>query len=417
MLIRDARVLTLAAREEESAPRRGGALRDLRVIERGSVRLEGDRIRRVSATPLEPLDDEEVIEAEGRILMPAFVDCHTHACWAGHRLDEFELRLGGATYLQIIAAGGGIMSTVRAVRAASQEQLAALLTERLQRMARLGTGTVEVKSGYGLTPEDELKMLRAIRSVSEDNGGDAPQIVVPTFLGAHAIDPADPNFIETTINETLPAVAQEFPGIACDAFCEKGAWSLADTRRLFENALDLGCRLRVHADQFNSLGMTRLAVEMGAASIDHLEALAASDLQHLARSETIAVFLPCSGFELDGRFAPARDLVDAGAAIALASNYNPGTGPSPSLAFAIALASRRLRLLPAEAITAATWNAACLLGLQDEVGSIEEGKRADLQLLDLRDERELGFEVCGPCPALVTIGGRPIGVEPLTPRV
>ncbi|MFO0872956.1 MAG: imidazolonepropionase [Phycisphaerales bacterium] len=401
MLIRNARILTLAPAREYEGARRGRALRDLGVIDRGSVRVDGDRIVDVRAGDLAALPGESVFEAEGRVLMPAFVDCHTHACWAGHRLDEFEMRLAGASYLQILKAGGGIMSTVRAVRAASEETLTALLAERLERMARLGTGTVEVKSGYGLTPPDELKMLRAIRAAAAET----PQIITPTFLGAHAIDPDQPHFVETTINETLPAVAQEFPGIACDAFCEDGAWSLADTRRLFENAVDLGCRIRVHADQFNSLGMTRLAVEMGALSVDHLEALTPTDLQHLARSETIGVLLPCAGFNLDDRYAPARDLVDAGGAVALATNWNPGSAPSPAMPFTIALAARKLRLSPAEAITAATWNAACVLGLHDEIGSIEPGKRADLQLLDIRDERELAFEIAGPGPVIVLIGG------------
>lgn len=401
MLIRDARLLTLAAPRGGRGPRRGHALRETAVIERGAVRIDGDRIIEVIDGPARPRVDEVVIEAEGRVLMPAFVDCHTHACWAGHRLDEFEMRLAGATYLQILKSGGGIMSTVRAVRAATEEQLAAGLAERLHRMARLGTGAVEVKSGYGLSPEVELTMLRAIRSAARETR----QIVVPTFLGAHAIDPECPDFVEKTINETLPAVVQEFPGIACDAFCEDGAWSLADTRRLFENARDFGCRLRVHTDQFNSLGMTRLAIEMGAATVDHLEAVTAVDVQHLARSETIGVVLPVAGFSLDDRYAPARELVDCGAAIALATNYNPGSAPSPSMALAIALATRKLRLTPAEAIVAATWNAACVLDLQDEVGSLEPGKRADLQLLDFRDERELAYEIGGPPPVLVVIGG------------
>ncbi|HMN97028.1 MAG TPA: imidazolonepropionase [Phycisphaerales bacterium] len=409
MLIRDARVLTLALPRGGRGPRRGHSLRELSILPRGSVRIDGSRIIEVADGWTEPRADEAVVEAEGRVLMPAFVDCHTHACWAGQRLDEFEMRLAGATYLQILKAGGGIMSTVRAVRAATEEQLAAGLVERLLRMARLGTGTVEVKSGYGLSPEMELVMLRAIRSASRETR----QIVVPTFLGAHAIDPECPDFVERTINETLPAAVTEFPGIACDAFCEDGAWSLAETRRLFENARDMGCRLRVHTDQFNSLGMTRLAIEMGAATVDHLEAITASDMQHLARSETIAVLLPVSGFHLDDRYAPARDLIDCGAAVAIATNCNPGSAPSPSMAFAIGLASRKLRMTPAEAIVAATYNAACVLDLQDEVGSIETGKRADLQLLDLRDERELAYEIGGPPPALVVVGGEP--VSPPTP--
>lgn len=377
-------------------------MQDLGVIDRGYVRLTGDRITAVGRGDAPPSADEAVIDAGGRVVMPAFVDCHTHACWAGDRFDEFEQRRQGATYLEILKGGGGIMSTVRAVRATSTDELVELLQRRLARMLALGTGTVEIKSGYGLDTENELKMLRAIRRVSRE----WPGLVVPTFLGAHAIDHDQPDFIERTINTTLPAVAREFPGIVCDAYCEEGAWSLTETRRLFENAHDLNCPLRVHADQFHSLGMTRLAVEMGARSVDHLEAATPDDLEHLARSETIGVALPCSGFQLDDRYAPARALIDANGALAVATNYNPGSAPTPSMPFALALACRKLLLSVAEAVTASTWNAACVLGLQDEIGSLEPGKRADLQILDSDDERELPFEVASAGPRMVILGGR-----------
>jgi imidazolonepropionase len=244
-------------------------------------------------------------------------------------------------------------------------------------------------------------MLRAIR----DAAAQTDLTVIPTFLGAHAIDQANPHFVEQTINETLPAVATEFPGIACDAYCERGAWSLADTRRLMENAIDCGCAMRVHTDQFRSLGMTRLAIEMGAVTVDHLEAVTPADLEHLVRSRTIAVALPCSGFHLDDRYVPAREIVDAGGALALATNYNPGSAPTPSMPFTIFLACRSLRLTPAEAITCCTWNAACALQREDETGSIEIGKRADLQLLDTPDERELACEFAGAGPRMVVAGG------------
>ncbi|MCA9283678.1 MAG: imidazolonepropionase [Phycisphaerales bacterium] len=404
----NARVLTLAAIDGSTGPRRGQDLRELRAIDRGSVRIEGTRIAEVAIGDGAVRAGDAVIDAEGRVVMPCFVDCHTHACWAGSRHDEFEMRLAGLGYLEILQSGGGIMSTVRAVRAASREDLVGRTVPRLRRMAAMGTGTVEVKSGYGLTTDDELKMLHAIR----DADAQVPMTIVPTFLGAHAIDPAQPDFVERTINETLPLVVQAFPGIACDAYCEEGAWSLADARRLFENALDIGCAVRVHADQFHSLGMTRLAVEMGAASVDHLEAVTPSDLQHLAHSDTIGVVLPCSGFTLDDRYAPARELVDAGGALAIATNFNPGSAPCPSMPFAIALAARKLLLSPAEAIVCATWNAACVLGLQFDVGSLEPGKRADVQMLDTTDERDLAFEVGGAGPRLVIVGGEVVRSDP-----
>lgn len=395
----NARILTLAG---EDRARRGAAARDLGIIDRGFVQIDGDRIDAVGAgDPPQPLHGEH-IDAGGRVLMPAFVDCHTHACWAGNRFDEFEAKLRGASYLELLEAGGGIMATVRAVRATSEQELTDLLLHRLSRMAAMGTGTAEVKSGYGLDTQAELKMLRAVRAA----GRRTPMTLVPTFLGAHAIDREQPDFVERTINETLPAVAMEFPGITCDAYCEHGAWSLADTRRLFENARDLGCPIRVHCDQFTSLGMTRLAVEMQAISVDHLEAVDPADLEHLVHSRTSAVLLPCSGFHLDDRYAPAREIVDAGGALALATNYNPGSAPSPSMPFAIALACRKLHLSAAEAIVAGTVNGAAVLGLEHEVGSIQSGKRADLQLLDSADERELAFEFAGAGPELVILGGR-----------
>lgn len=401
ILIADARILTLAGSAE---PRRGRDLRELNVIEEGFILLEDGKVAAIGSgrAPKSMLADSQRIDAEGRVAMPCFVDCHTHACWAGNRFSEYEMRLGGAEYLDILRAGGGIMSTVRAVRAATQEALTELLVERLARMASGGTGTVEVKSGYGLTVEDEMKMLRAIRAAAKRT----PQIVVPTFLGAHAVDPEQSDAVDKTISEALPAAAMEFPGITCDAFCEVGAWSVTETRRLFESAAALGCRLRIHTDQFNSLGMTRLAVEMGAASVDHLEALSPGDLHYVARSSTIAVALPMSGFQLDQRYAPVRELIDAGAAVAIASNLNPGTALVSTMPAVASLAVRRLRITPQEVIAATTYNAACVLGLQDEIGSLEEGKRADVQLLECRDERELGFDGGLPCPRCVIIDGR-----------
>ena len=401
VVIGNARILTLGGKP---GPRRGADLADLGVIEHGWVRFSDDTIDSVGHGDPEGIDDEEgdFVDAGGSVLMPAFVDCHTHACWAGNRFDEFESSLRGASYLEILAAGGGIMSTVRAVRDATEDGLIAMLLRRTAGMAALGTGTVEVKSGYGLDTETELKMLRSIHAVSQL----VPQMMIGTFLGAHAIDPDRPKFIDETIRETLPAVVQEFPEITCDAYCEKGAWSLADTERLFRAAHDLGCPLRLHADQFTSLGATRLAIEMGAMSVDHLEATTPGDLRQLADSSTFGVALPCSGFHLDDRYAPARAFVDAGGALAIATNYNPGSAPTPSMPFTIALACRKLGLTPAEAIAAATYNAAWVLGLQDRIGSIEPGKRADLQLLDAADERELGFELATAGPLLVVLGGQ-----------
>lgn len=403
----NARLLTLDPAGVPAGPRRGDWLRDLGVIERGWISFDEREIVGLGAGD-PPAGQRPPIDAGGRVAMPMLVDCHTHACFAGDRYGEFAMRLAGRSYLEILAAGGGIMSTVRAVRGASREQLAEGLRDKLRQMRRLGTGAVEVKSGYGLESSSELRMLEAIRAVAAESL--AP--VVPTFLGAHAIDPEDPHCIERTIAETLPEVARRFPGIACDAYCEQGAWPVEACVRLFTRAIELGMPIRVHVDQFHSLGMLEWAIEHGARSVDHLEATPPRDLRRVAESGSIAVLLPASGFSLDDRYAAGRELVDLGAAVAVASNCNPGSAPSPSLATSIALACRRLRLLPEEAIAAATVNAAHVLGLEDRCGMLRKGMRADLMLLDSRDERALGCEFALPGPAALALGGRWIELVP-----
>jgi imidazolonepropionase len=343
---------------------------------------------------------DTVIEAGRRVLLPGFVDAHTHACWAGDRLAEFEMKLRGASYLDILKAGGGILSTVRAVRATSESELSENLLQRLGVMLNEGTTTVEVKSGYGLTTRDELKMLRAIVAAAQR----FPGTVVPTALLGHAIDPDQPRFVETVVNETLPAVHDEFPGIAIDAFCEEGAWSAADCRRLFERARSLGHPIRLHTDQFNRLGGLDLALEFGALSVDHLEASSDEDLRHLAQSPAFCVMLPACGFHVDCRYANGRALLDGGGKLVLGSNCNPGSAPTSSIPFVIALAVRKLGLSAGEAITSTTLTAAQLLGFKDR-GAIAPGLRADLVLLRHRDERFLAQEFGGNPLDLIVCGG------------
>jgi len=278
------------------------------------------------------------------------------------------------------------------------------LIERLGWMLREGTTSVEVKSGYGLTTADELKMLRAIRRAGEAWAGH----VTATACIGHAIDGEQAGHVERTIEETLPGVHAEFPAIAIDAYCEEGAWSLDETVRLFEAAKTLGHPLRIHADQFNSLGMLREAVRLGAVSVDHLEATSATDLRLLAESETFGVMLPCSGFHVDGRYADGRGFLDAGGKLVIATNVNPGSAPCSSMPMAIALAVRNLGITAAEAICGCTANAAGLLGLQDR-GRIEAGLRADLILLRVCDERELGHGFGGSPVDLVVCGGEVVG--------
>lgn len=399
ILFRGARLVT----PRGPGPHRAAAMRDLLIRPDADVLVERGVIRAVEpGSSVAPPTGATVINARGRVLIPAFVDAHTHACWAGDRVDEWTRKLAGATYLELLKAGGGIMSTVRAVRAATEAELAANLRERLALMLRAGTTTIEVKSGYGLSTRDELKMLRSIRDAARD----FPGAVVPTALIAHAIDADHPSriaFIETTIHETLDAVHGEFPGVAIDAYCEDGAWSLAECVRLFERARDLGHPFRVHADQFNALGMTPWAIEHGARSVDHLEATTPDDLARLARSNAFGVMLPCSGFHTDGRYANGRAFIDAGGALVIATNCNPGSAPTHSMPMAIALAVRHNRVTPAEAITACTANAAALLGFADR-GHIAPGPRADLVLLRHTDERALAFEF-GDNPAEVVVCG------------
>ncbi|MEM9064754.1 MAG: imidazolonepropionase [Planctomycetota bacterium] len=407
-LITNARVLTMGG----PGVRAGAAMRELGVLDRASVRIEGDRVVAV-APDLEPNADERIVDIDGRVVMPGFVDCHTHACWAGSRVDEWQAMLSGRSYLELLEAGGGIMSTVRAVRAASQLVLAEFLIERLLRVAKEGTTTIEVKSGYGLDTESELKMLRAIadarHAIERCDFGIGPEVFATACIG-HAIDPdvGAERAIRRTIDETLPAVSAEFPGITIDAYCEPAAWPLEACLELFDRAAELGHPCRVHADQFTSLGLVEAAAERGFRSVDHLEASSEETLRTLAASATIGVVLPVSGAHLDQRYASARTLVDAGGRVAIATNYNPGSAPSASVPMAISLAARHCGLMPDEAITAATVNAAGVLGLDDR-GCIAPGARADLVILDTLDERDLAFEIGGRLPWKVFVGGQPVG--------
>jgi imidazolonepropionase len=396
--IRNARILTLAG---PPGPRRGKALGDLGVIPGGEVLLADGMIAAVGPKVEVPAGVES-IDAQGRVLLPGFVDCHTHACWAGDRLAEWEQKLAGVPYLEIMKKGGGIHSTVRAVREATQKQLAASLRDRLGLMLRDGTTTVEVKSGYGLDAENELKMLRAIRRAA----GDWPGSVVATALLGHAVEGDPEDYARMVTKEMLAEVSREFPDIAVDAYCEKGAWSVEMCVKLFEKA-HKHHPIRVHTDQFNSLGMIGEAIRLHARSVDHLEAATKRDLDDLARSETYGVILPCTGFHTDGRYARGGYFVDKGGALALATNCNPGSSPTHSMPLAIALAVRFCSLTPAEAIAAATVNAARLLGLNDR-GTIEPGRRADLILLRHKDERQLAYELGGNPVDLVICNGQRI---------
>ncbi|MEM7621667.1 MAG: imidazolonepropionase [Planctomycetota bacterium] len=415
VLVRAARVLTLSGDASAGVPDLGADLGgDLGTLACADVLLENGRISAITACSAGPHDSgshdadthgdvDVIIDADRRVLMPGFVDAHTHACWAGDRLDEWAARLRGAEYLELLEGGGGIMSTVRAVRATPESDLASGLEARLWSMASTGTTTAEVKSGYGLTTDDELKMLRAIALACRR----LPMTVVPTACIGHAIEGDHSAFVDRTVRETLPAVTDAYPGIAIDAYCERNAWDVRDTVRLFEVAAAAGHTLRVHTDQFTDMGMVGEAVRLGTASCDHLEASSTETLRLLAASSTYGVMLPCSGFHLDERFGDGRAFIDAGGRLAIGTNLNPGSAPCSSMPMAIALACRCCGLSPGEAIVASTRTPADLLGLAD-LGRIAVGCRADVVLLSHRDERELAHTFGGnPCD-LVLAGGWPV---------
>jgi imidazolonepropionase len=387
-----AQLLTLAS---PGGPKRGIAMRDLGLVPGGAVAVRDGLI--LAAGPSDQLVHrvraDRTLDASGHVVMPGFVDPHTHLVWAGARADEFEMRVAGATYMEIMAAGGGIMSTVRHTRAATIDDLVAQTRPRLERALSHGTTTVEIKTGYGLNVEDELKQLEAIDRLRED----FPGTLVSTFLGAHAIPPefkgrAD-DYVDLMVGEMLPAVAAlDDPPPFCDVFCEDGAFTLDQSRRVLQAARDLGFGLKIHVDEFEPLGGTRLAVELGATSADHLVCTPPDEIELLARSDTVAVALPGTPFGLGHHdYTPVRALIDAGGIIALATDCNPGTCWCENMQFMIALACRAMSMTPAEAISAATVNAAHAVGLGNLVGSLEPGKRADLILLDAPSYPHLAY--------------------------
>jgi len=394
-------LLTLAS---PAGPKRGPAMRELSIVERGAVALQGDRIVLVGNTEdvlAKAGNAAKTIDASGKVVLPGFVDPHTHVIFAGDRASEFELRLQGASYMEIMAAGGGIMNTVRATRAASLDEIVRQSRERLDTMLAHGTTTAEAKTGYGLDTENELKMLEVMRLLDESH----PVNLVPTFLGAHAI-PSEykgrtDEYVRVVVDEMMPALeAQGYlghdPPPFCDVFCEDGAFSVEQSRRILQKARELGMGLKIHTDEFKALGGTALAVELGATSADHLACTPDEEIRLLADSETVGVLLPGTPFGLaEDHYAAARKMIDAGVAVALATDLNPGTCYCESMPFIMALACRHMGMTPAEAIVASTINAAHAVGLGHEVGSLEVGKKADLLILDSPDYRHLSYRFGG----------------------
>ena len=376
-------------------PRVGGELRQLSIIEDGALFVRGDRIEIADRRrEVERLinGDCEVIDAGRRVVMPGFVDAHTHPVFAGLRANEFEQRAGGATYREIAARGGGIRSTVRATRNASLSDLIKAGKRYSEWFLRGGTTTIEAKSGYGLTIEDELKILRAIRQLNSET----PLRYVSTFLGAHDI-PAEyrsrrATYVSLVINEMLPRVVEEKLAEYCDVFCEADVFTNEETRQILSAARGQGLGLRVHADQLSLSGGARLAAELNAATADHLEHTDAAGIAALKTAKVQPVLLPGSVYALGSRqYPPAREMIDAGLGIVLATDFNPGSSPTPSIPMVLSLACTQMKMTPAEAVSAATINAAYSLRRGDEIGSLEKGKCADFVIHDCEDYRELAY--------------------------
>ncbi len=402
-----AQLLTLAG----DAPKRGAAQSDLAIILDGALAITGAEISALGATrDILPLADSQtrLIDARGKIVLPGFCDAHTHVLFAGDRANEFEKRLQGATYLDIQKAGGGIMSTVRATRAASRAELVAQTRVRLDAMLAHGTTTAEVKTGYGLNLETEIKMLDAIAALNADHAMD----LIPTFLGAHVVPEEykgrEDAYVTLIVEEMLPAVRNsklkilnsatnsnfEFriSNLFVDVFCDDGAFTLEQTRRILTRAKELGFALRVHADEFANLGAASLAAELGAASADHLMVTRRDEMRAMAASNVVAVLLPGTTFGLGlNNFADGRAFIEENVPVALGSDINPGTCWCESMPFILALACRYEKLTPAEAIVAATINAAASLGIADRVGSLEPGKIADVLIANVPDYRHLAY--------------------------
>ncbi len=388
-------LLTLRGR----APRRGTSLSQLGLIRDGALLIVDGRIAAAGTqSEVERHRDarrSEKLDVGGRVILPGFVDSHTHLIFAADRVEEYELKIQGASYEEIARKGGGILDSVSKLRAATSESLKRRAVAALEEFASFGTTTVEAKSGYGLDVTSELKILHLHRELNRVQ----PLEIVSTFLGAHVI-PAEfrgmpdgrERYIRLLLEQMIPEVVNERLAEFCDVFCDRGAFTRAESKHILTAGQENGLTPRLHAEQLSHTGATLLAVQLGAASCDHLEKLRPSDIRALAQSKTVATLLPGCDFHLGWKeYAPARRLIEAGAIVGLATDYNPGTSPTVSMPMVLSLACSQLRMTPAEAITAATINAAYSLRRHKEIGSLETGKRADLAVFDVEDYREIPY--------------------------
>jgi imidazolonepropionase len=388
-------ILTLRGR----APRRGTSLSQLSIEKDGAILVRDGRIVAVGPRArVEARKDArgaEKVDVGGRVVLPGFVDSHTHLIHAASRAEEYELKIQGASYEEIARKGGGILNSVKKLRAATSESLKARARAALEEFASFGTTTIEAKSGYGLDLSSELRILQLQRELAQEQ----PVEIVSTFLGAHVV-PAEfrgkldgaERYIELLLEQMLPEIVNEGLAEFCDVFCDRGAFTQGQARRILREGKEHGLTPRLHAEQLSRTGAAQLAVELGAASCDHLEQVNGADIRALGQSETVATLLPGCDFYLGWKqYAPARELIDAGAIVALATDYNPGTSPTVSMPMILSLACTQLRLTPAEAIAAATINAAYALKRDERVGSLEVAKQADLAVFEVEDYREIPY--------------------------
>jgi imidazolonepropionase len=411
LLIRNASQIATCA-GIHGLPRRGEELKDVGLIAKGEIAIKDGRIIAIG-TKLE-LEAKTVMDAGGKAIVPAFVDCHTHAVYGGDRLAEFEMRIAGKSYMEIMAAGGGINSTVKATRTASEEELYQQAKARLDEMLRLGTGTAEIKTGYGLDWETEYKILRVIERLARTH----PMRIVPTFLAAHAVPPEFKGRSDDYTEEVLKMIPlakkwflesvflERNVHFCNDVFCEQNAFSLEQSQRILEAGQEQGMYPKAHVDEFNDMGGVAMAIELGAISVDHLDVTPDATLKLLAESDTAGVFLPVVNMNLGStKFGNARYFADCGGILALATDVNPGSAPCPSMPLVMNLATRYQRLLPSECLNACTLNAAWAIAMGHEVGSLEVGKQADLLILDTDDYRQLSYQIGGNLVKQVMIAG------------
>ena len=405
-VIHAAQLVTLAGPKR---PRVGAGMADLAIIRDGGMLIRDGKIDSVG--PSDEIEKKsrgaEIVDAGGRVVLPGFVDAHTHLVFAGNRLDDFERRAHGESYQQISKAGGGIWSTVEKTRAASDHDLLAQAKKHADWFLRCGTTTVEAKSGYGLTVEDELKILRVMERLNKET----PLEIVPTFLGAHAVPremDAD-EYVELMLAQMLPRIAREKLAEFCDVFCERGYFDVERSRRILTAARELGLRLRIHTDQLSNSGGAKLAAELEATTADHLEKTDGHGIAALKSAGVQPVLLPGSVYALGSPDYPrACEMIEAGLAVVIATDFNPGSSPTPSMPMILSLACTQMKMSPAEATTAATINGAYSLNRGEKIGSLERGKLANFSIFDCEDYRELAYWFGVPQTHSVYVRGKRI---------